>query len=85
MRLCGHVMVTSPTGKGVIVMGGSTAPDKYSTNLQQCLNCHNQWSGQDWNKLCKLDITILLLFQFQMSWSLNKSEMTFSYPESKTF
>ena len=26
-------MVTSPTGKGVIVMGGSTAPEEYSKTM----------------------------------------------------
>ena len=30
MELAGHAMVTSPTGKGVIVMGGSTPPLEYS-------------------------------------------------------
>ena len=30
MRLANFTMVTSPTGKGVIVMGGSTAPGEYS-------------------------------------------------------
>ena len=30
MGLAQHAMVTSPTGKGVIVMGGDTAPQKSS-------------------------------------------------------
>ena len=39
--------------------------------LRQCLNCPNQYSGQDWNKLCKLVMTGLLLFQFQMNQKTN--------------
>ena len=30
MGLAEHAMVTSPTGKGVIAMGGSTTPFEYS-------------------------------------------------------
>ena len=48
-------MVTSPTGKGVIVMGGNTAPGEYSkvmfelsqsmkrTRLEQTLQIEHYW------------------------------------------
>ena len=45
--------------------------------LEECLNWRNQWSGQT---MQIEHIPGLLLFQFQMSWFLNKIEMAFSYP-----
>ena len=36
-------MVTSPTGKGVIVMGGSTAPGEYSKAMFE-LSASMQWT-----------------------------------------
>ncbi len=33
MRLFDHAMVTSPTGKGVIIMGGKTAPGQFSKGM----------------------------------------------------
>ena len=56
MELWAHTMVTSPTGKGVIVMGGCTAyPQKFSkamfelsnsmewTRLEQTLQIHLEY------------------------------------------
>ena len=36
-------MVTSPTGKGVIVMGGNTAPGQYSKAMFE-LSASMQWT-----------------------------------------
>ena len=43
MGLAEHAMVTSPTGKGVIVMGGSTAPGKHSKAMFE-LSASMQWT-----------------------------------------
>ena len=55
MGLARPAMVTSPTGKGVIAMGGSTAPGQYSkamfelsasmqwTRLEQTLQIHHEY------------------------------------------
>ena len=43
MKLVGFAMVTSPTGKGVIVMGGSTAPGKDSKAMFE-LSASMQWT-----------------------------------------
>ena len=43
MELFGHTMVTSPTGKGVIVMGGNTAPGEYSKAMFE-LSPSMQWT-----------------------------------------
>ena len=55
MKLARHVMVTSPTGKGVIIIGGSTAPGKHSKAMFE-LSASMQWTrleqtlqiGHDW-------------------------------------
>ena len=43
MRLASFTMVTSPTGKGVIVMGGNTAPGEYSKVMFE-LTQSMQWT-----------------------------------------
>ena len=43
MRLYDHAMVTSPTGKGVIAMGGSTTPGEYSKSMFE-LTQSMQWT-----------------------------------------
>ena len=73
MGLYDHAMVTSPTGKGVIVMGGrrsSGVNSKAMFELTQSMN---------WTRLEQtLQMECLLQFQFKMSWSQNKIEMTYS-------
>ena len=58
MGLARHAMVTSPTGKGVIVMGGIIAPGEYSKaifelsqsmewiRLEQTLQIEHFYGGQ---------------------------------------
>ena len=43
MGIVGHAMVTSPTGKGAIVMGGRRAPRKNSKAMFE-LSASMQWT-----------------------------------------
>ena len=46
MGLWGPTMVTSPTGKGVIAIGGNTAPGEYSRAMFE-LSASMQWTKLD--------------------------------------
>ena len=43
LKIVGPAMVTSPTGKGVILMGGKTAPEEYSKAMFE-LSASMQWT-----------------------------------------
>ena len=67
LRLEEHAMVTSPTGKGVIVMGGRIAPGEYSKTMFELAK------SMEWTRLeqtLKIEhFALLLLSQYQMNWS----------------
>ena len=46
MELVRPAMVTSPTGKGVIVMGGNSAPGQYSKAMFE-LSASMQWTRME--------------------------------------
>ena len=64
MGLYGHAMVTSPTGKGVIVIGGSTAPFEFSKAMFELSR------SMEWTRLEQtIKIEHFAFLAIPMSWS----------------
>ena len=65
LKLRRHTMVTSPTGKGVIVMGGETAPFEFSKAMFE-LSRSMEWTRLE--QTLKIEhFALLFLSQYQMN------------------